>query len=104
MVSLADKTFIFLDETFEHVKDKLLIVINEHSQDASDGQENLIPLEIAHLDLRYVVLGKFDFEKCKEFFGVSLSSNFEDESQSIDDFVSILVTLLLIVWLICIRH
>lgn len=51
MVSLANKTFIFLDQTFEHMKDKLLVIIDEYSQYASHGQENLVPLEIADLDL-----------------------------------------------------
>ena len=50
MVASIHKVFISLNQTFEHVQNQLLVIVDEHSENPSDSQEYLVPLEVADFD------------------------------------------------------
>ena len=62
MIALVHKILISLNQALEHVQDELLVVVYEHSQDASNYQEYLVPLQITHFDSRLLILGQLDLE------------------------------------------
>ena len=94
LVALVEEILITLDQALEHVEDELLVVVDEHSEDAGHGQEDAVPLKIAHLDLGHLIRWYFDFKQGKQGGQVLLGGDLENECQRVDDFVSELVTLL----------
>lgn len=97
MVTPIHKVFISLNQTLEHVQNKLLVIINKHSENASNRQEYLVPLEITDSDGRLPVLRHLDFKESKQHGAVLLSCNFHHESQGVDDFIPELISVLVII-------
>lgn len=62
MVTSVHKIFVSLDQTLEHVQNQLLVIVNKHSENSSDSQEYLVPLEVADSDGCLLVLGHLDFK------------------------------------------
>ena len=94
LVTLVDKVFVTLYEALQHVEDELLVVVDENSEDSSHREEDPVPLEVAHLDLRDLVGWNCDLEQSEQRRKVLLGSYLQDESQSVDYFISELVALL----------
>ena len=51
MISLGHKVVFSLDETLEHVHDKLFVVIDQHSENSCHSKEYLVPLHVTYLEV-----------------------------------------------------
>ena len=86
MVSLRHKVVFSLDKALEHVHNKLLVVINQHSQDSSNSKEYLVPLHVAYLEV--LTLWYLNFEQLEESILIFLSRDLQNKGESIHDLVS----------------